>query len=141
MSLCFLSLETSKVFNKLILNNLTEAGYDGLSDALIILFPYIDDSDGITSAQLAKEVGYTRQAMHKNIKKLEELGYVKLLQYNLKKKVIVFTQKGKKLMEDANSYILQVERELSNLVGEEELQRYKKTQIKLHDYLNTLQTS
>ena len=73
MSLCFLSLETSKIFNKLILENLETNGFDGLSEALIILFPYIDENKNITSSQLSKKVGYTRQAMHKNIKKLETI--------------------------------------------------------------------
>ena len=71
-----MSLDSSKSFNKLILSDLVNAGFDRLSEALLILFPYIDENEKITASQLSKKVGYSRQAMHKNIKKLKELDYI-----------------------------------------------------------------
>ncbi len=136
MSLCFLSLETNKIFNQLILKNLQENGFDGLSEALIIVFPFIEEYENITVSQLSKKVGYSRQAMHKNIKKLEEFDYIKLTELNQKEKSINFTTKGKELMSKANSFIKSVEKDISTLVGKEELEKYKNTQSKLFDYLN-----
>ena len=49
MSLCFLSLESSKVFNKLIFKNIQEAGFLGLSESLIVIFPYIEGTDNVPS--------------------------------------------------------------------------------------------
>lgn len=138
MSLCFLSLEISKVFNQQILKNLENSGYDGLSEALIILFPFIDEYKDITVSQLSKKVGYSRQAMHKNIKKLEEFGYIKLTSLNQKEKSILFTIKGEKLMRDANNYIQSVEKKLSSLIGKDELNSYIKNQRKLFDFLNSI---
>lgn len=138
MSLCFLSLETNKIFNQLILKNLQKNGFDGLSEALIILFPFIEEYENITVSQLSKKVGYSRQAMHKNIKKLEEFDYIKLTELNQKEKSINFTHKGKELMKVANSFIKKVEKEISELVGKEELEKYKNTQSKLFEYLNSI---
>lgn len=135
MSLCFLSLESSKVFNKLIFKNLVESNFDGLSEALIILFPYITESNKITSSQLSKQIGYSRQAMHKNIKKLEEFNYIILEFENQKEKVIKLTPKGEKLLIQANKCIQKIENELSTLIGKKELTTYKKDQARIYDYL------
>ncbi|MCW8837195.1 MAG: winged helix DNA-binding protein [Thiovulaceae bacterium] len=137
MSLCFLSLETSKVFNGLILKNLEENGFDGLSDALIILFPYLDEFDNISAAQLSKKVGYTRQAMHKNIKKLQEYDYVTIKAENKKEKTILLTKKSKKLIAQANYFISEIENEISKTIGKNELLLYKKNQQSIYNYLKS----
>lgn len=138
MSLCFLSLETSKIFNNLILENLENNGFDGLSESLIVLFPYINENSNITSSQLAQKVGYTRQAMHKNIKKLEELGYIKLLSQNQKEKIICFTNKGEKLIVEANKFISTIEKSLENIFGKDEFEKHIKIQFKIFNYLTEL---
>ncbi|MDD2697193.1 MAG: MarR family winged helix-turn-helix transcriptional regulator [Arcobacteraceae bacterium] len=135
MSICFLSLETSKIFNKLILNCLENNGFDGLSEALIVLFPYIDANDKITVSQLSKQVGYTRQAIHKSIKKLEEFGYITLVLENQKEKFIHFTPKGEKLMLIANEFILEIENNLEKLIGSKELANHIKNQMAIYKYL------
>lgn len=141
MSLCFLSLETSKVFNKLILEYLKSNGFDGLSDALIVLFPYLDECEKLTGSQLAKKVGYTRQAMHKNIKKLEEYGYIALAQENQKEKIITLTSKSEKLITAANQYISYIENKLSEQIGKKELDQYKDSQMKIYEYLKSIPNS
>ncbi|CAM3895095.1 MarR family winged helix-turn-helix transcriptional regulator [Arcobacter cloacae] len=138
MSLCFLSLETSKIFNNLILENLENNGFDGLSESLIVLFPYINENSNITSSQLAQKVGYTRQAMHKNIKKLEELGYIKLLSQNQKEKIICFTNRGEKLIVEANKFISSIEKSLENIFGKDEFEKHIKIQFKIFNYLTEL---
>ena len=138
MSICFLSLESSKVFNKLILEELEKEGFDGLSEALVVLFPYIDTYENITIAKLSKHVGYSRQAMHKNIKKLEDFGYITLTLQNQKEKGIKFTPKSLKLLEVADTYIKKVENEISSLIGQEQLDSYKSNQMKIHQYLSSL---
>lgn len=120
MSLCFLSLESGKVFNKVILNRLQQKGFTGLSEALIILFPYIDQAQNISISELSRQVGYSRQAMHKNIKKLEELGYITLSLENQKEKTINFTSKSEKLMIEANKVINEIESELGSLLGKDQ---------------------
>ncbi len=139
MSLCFLSLESGKVFNKVILNRLQQKGFTGLTEALIILFPYIDQAQNISISELSRQVGYSRQAMHKNIKKLEELGYITLSLENQKEKTIHFTLKSEKLMKEANKIINEIESELSLLLGQEHLNNYKKHQGEIYSYLNSLQ--
>jgi DNA-binding MarR family transcriptional regulator len=138
MSICFLSLETSKLFNKLILENLEKKGFHELSEALIILFPYINENKNITISQLSKKVGYSRQAMHKNIKKLESSGYIVLISSNQKEKIISFTSKSEELMIEANDFISIIEKELEKLLGKKELECHIKNQIKIFDYLENI---
>lgn len=137
MSLCFLSLESSKVFNKLIFEKIEKSGFEGLSESLIVIFPYISESK-ITTAQLSKLMGYSRQAMHKHIKKLQELDYISLSLENQKEKNIALTPKGKELISVANERIIEVENKLSKLIGKEELDVYKKNQIKIYDCLESM---
>lgn len=137
MSICFLSLETSKIFNQLILDELSKQGFAGLSNALIVLFPYIDESEGITASGLASKIGYTRQAMHKNLIKLEVLGYITLASgENKKEKAVLLTPKGKKLMKSATEFIENIQQELSELLGEKGLQEYMNSQSKVVSHLN-----
>ncbi|MCD4756851.1 MAG: winged helix-turn-helix transcriptional regulator [Arcobacteraceae bacterium] len=138
MSLCFLSLESGKVFNKVILERLQKKGFQGLSEALIVLFPYIDQAQNISISELSRQVGYSRQAMHKNIKKLKELGYITLSLENQKEKTVHFTSKSKQLMIEANKIIQEIESELSSLLGKEELDSYRINQEKIYNYLTSL---
>lgn len=138
MSLCFLSLEMSKIFNKLILQKLEEEGFDGLSESLIILFPYILENKKITASQLAKKVGYSRQAMYKNIKKLEDYAYITLILENQKEKSIQLTPKSDKLILLTISYIEQIEENLAKRIGRKELDKYIKSQEEIYNYLDSL---
>lgn len=136
MSLCFLSLETSKVFNELILKELEKCGFLGLSSSLITIFPYIKEYENISISSLAKKLGYSRQAMHKNLKKLEKLGYLTFLQeVNKKEKRVLLTSKSEDLINKANKFIQKTQDELSLLVGKEELDKYKKTQNEIFKFL------
>lgn len=136
MSLCFLSLETNKIFNELILQKLEEEGFEGLSVSLLVLFPYFDSNENISISNLAKIVGYTRQAMHKNLKKLESLNYITLENdLNKKEKRVKLTTKSKKLLEIANGFILKIETELSDKLGKTQLETYKKNQQQIFNIL------
>lgn len=136
MSLCFLSLETSKVFNELILKELEKCGFLGLSSSLITIFPYIKEYENISISSLAKKLGYSRQAMRKNLKKLEELGYLTFLQeVNKKEKRVLLTPKSEDLINKANKFIQKTQDELSLLVGKEELDKYIKTQNEIFEFL------
>lgn len=137
MSLCFLSLETSKVFNELILEELEKDGFTGLSSSLITIFPYIKEYENISISNLAKKLGYTRQAMHKNLKKLEELEFITFSQEkNKKEKTVLLTLKSENLITIANNYIQNIQEEIENLVGQEELNRYIQTQNSIFEYLS-----
>lgn len=136
MSICFLSLETGKIFNELILHELSAQGFEGLSGALIVLFPYIDEYKGISATGLASKIGYTRQAMHKNLIKLESLGYITLEPGpNKKEKAVVLTTKGMALMDAATTFIEKVQNELSELLGEKNLEEYMQSQNRIFTYL------
>ncbi|MFK2822343.1 MarR family winged helix-turn-helix transcriptional regulator [Arcobacter sp. YIC-80] len=137
MSLCFLSLETGKVFNELILKELEKVGFLDLSSSLILIFPYIKEYENISISNLAKKLGYSRQAMHKNLKKLEELGYLTFVQQvNKKEKSILLTDKSEVLIEKADRFIEETQKNLSKLIGKEDLEKYIEVQSKIFDFLN-----
>lgn len=137
MSLCFLSLETGKVFNELILKELEKEGFLDLSSSLILIFPYIKEYKNISISNLAKKLGYSRQAMHKNLKKLEELGYLTFVQQvNKKEKSILLTDKSEILIEKADRFIEETQKNLSKLIGKEDLEKYIEVQSKIFDFLN-----
>ena len=52
-----------------------------------------------------------------------------------KEKSIELTPKGLELINKANEYISNVEKDLSNLIGQKELTKYKETQSKIYEYL------
>ncbi|WP_321471027.1 MarR family winged helix-turn-helix transcriptional regulator [Halarcobacter sp.] len=138
MSICFLSLETSKVFNELILKKLEKEGFDNLTSSLITIFPFIDEYNDISISALATKLGYTRQAMHKNLKKLENNLYIKFEQAdNKKEKIVKLTKKGKNLVLVANSFIQSIQEKISQQVGQEELNRFIKTQEEIFEILNS----
>lgn len=138
MSTCFISLESNKIFNQLILRELTNRGYEGLSLALIVIFPYIESAKDISISGLSKKLGYTRQAMHKNIKKLEAAGYITLVceNDNQKEKIIRFTKLGEALMADSEKIIRNIEEEMKSVIGKKEFEQYRIYQQKIHNYLS-----
>jgi len=137
MSICFLSLETNKVFNELILKKLEKEDFDGLSSSLITIFPFIEEYENISISNLAKKLGYTRQAMHKNLKKLENFEYITFESLeNKKEKVVKFTSKGQKLLAIANEYILEIQDDLESNLGHEAIQEYIKSQKMIFEILN-----
>lgn len=138
MSICFLSLETSKVFNQLILKHLEEVGHKGISMSSLLIFPYLQKSDKQSISTLAKELNQSRQATHKSIKKLEELDYIKLVQEKNKKEInISLTKKGNTLLEEANSFIEKLQSQLTKIVGKKELKQFIENQNIIFDYLNS----
>jgi len=138
MSICFLSLETSKVFNQLILKHLEEVGYENISMSSLLIFPYLQKSDKQSISTLAKELNQSRQATHKSIKKLEELDYIKLVQEKNKKEInISLTKKGNALLEEANSFIEKLQSQLTKIVGKKELEQFIENQNIIFDYLNS----
>lgn len=138
MSICFLSLETSKVFNQLILKHLEEVGYESISMSSLLIFPYLQKSNKQSISTLAKELNQSRQATHKSIKKLEELDYIKLVQEKNKKEInISLTKKGNALLEEANSFIEKLQSQLTKIVGKKELEQFIENQNIIFDYLNS----
>ncbi len=138
MSICFLSLETSKVFNQLILNYLSKEGYQGLSVSNLLIFPYLENENNLSISKLAKKLNQSRQATHKSINRLCELSYITLSQEkNKKEKIINLDKKGKALLEEANFFIESLQNQLEKVVGKKELFDFIQNQNIIFDYLNS----
>ena len=141
MSLCFSSLEVSKVFNSLIAKELSLKGHQHLSSSLIVIFPYLKSSPLISISSLATKMGYTRQAMHKNLLKLEELGYVEVVKgVNKKKKTVVLSAQGEHVITIAETFIGSIYTHLREQLGDEALQQYLTTQSQILSFLTQQET-
>ncbi len=138
MSICFLSLETSKIFNDLIVKKLQDEGFEDLTNSLIIIFPYIVEFENISISNLSLKLGYTRQAMHKNLKRLEQSNYICFESSdNKKEKIVKLTKKGEELIEVANKYIQEIQEEIATKLGFKELNQFIKSQEIIFEILNS----
>ena len=86
---------------------------------------------------MARIVGLSRQAIHKSVKKLQSQGLVQLVQtpHNKKTKNIILTPDGKKLKKNALTIIGEIDRELTDSLGEEKLKQFKEMMI---EFIETL---
>tara|TARA_B110000014_G_C20018775_1_gene528486 strand:+ start:296 stop:745 length:450 start_codon:yes stop_codon:yes gene_type:complete len=78
-------------------------------------------------SQLARNLGISRQAVHKTIHKLENMGYLELIakQNNKKDRIIKITNKGKTVKKQGVEHLIAVEEKLSWSMGERNLKFMK----------------
>ena len=74
-------------------------------------------------SQLARNLGISRQAVHKTIHKLENMGYLELIakQNNKKDRIIKITNKGEAVKKQGAEHLITIEEKLSWSMGERNL--------------------
>lgn len=137
MSFCFNSLRSSTLFNQIILKELHRLGYGDMTPALLGIFAFLAEAEPLSVSMLAKSLGHTRQAVHKNVVRLESAGYLQLRTrpQNQKEKVIVLTHKGETLVRHAMDVIARTQKELADFIGTETFADYLQKQQQLADFL------
>ena len=141
MAFCFNSLRSSTLFNEIILTSLHASGYEGLTPALLELFAYLADAEPPSVSALAKSMGYTRQAAHKSVGKLEKTGYVRLetRPQNRKEKIVFLTPKGDALVRQSLEVIARTEAKMAAFVGADAFASYLRMQDELTAFLAQLE--
>lgn len=81
----------------------------------------------ITISQAASIIGMSRQAMQKNVKKLENQGYItsSFKDGNKRDKFLYLTKTGDECCKKSNQLKIKLELELKKLLGEKEIERLK----------------
>lgn len=115
-------------FEDELAQELENLGYKSVSTADFNAIRNIDPSKGSHPIRIAQLAGITKQAMSKQLSRLEKQGLIKkrVDPKDSRAKQIVFTQKGEQLLKDAIRIIQKIEnRYASCLGGAKELEKIK----------------
>ncbi|UFS63585.1 MarR family transcriptional regulator [Sulfurimonas sp. HSL-3221] len=141
MSFCFSALQSSTIFNRIILRAVQHEGFTELTPALLGIFAHLSERDGMSVSALAVALGSTRQAAHKHVGKLASSGYIELQTRpdNRKEKVVMLTPRGEVLVNVALKVIADTEAEMGRFLGRDVFEQYLKNQEALLHFLEALE--
>ncbi|WP_345986567.1 MarR family transcriptional regulator [Sulfurimonas sp. HSL-1656] len=141
MSFCFSALQSSTIFNRIILRAVQVEGFTELTPALLGIFAHLSEKDGMSVSALAGALGSTRQAAHKHVGKLAASGYIELQtrRDNRKEKAVVLTPRGEALVKVALKVIADTEAEMARFLGRDRFEQYMKHQEALLHFLEGLE--
>ena len=80
----------------------------------------------ISIAEVARQANISRQAMHKCAKKLENRGYLKFISNENNQTYTILTEKGVLYCEKSNELKEKIEKEIEDILGEENIKIIKK---------------
>jgi len=94
------------------------------------------DSEGITNNDLSKRFGVTKQATSKIVNELSELRYVAIVPHSEdgRSSVVFLTDRGKKFVLEAKSYMESIAKEYSELLGKKEYENLVDNLVKIVDH-------
>ncbi len=108
--------------------------YGSIGKAQSIIFVCIDEAYGqeLTTSEVAKKVGLSRQAVHKTISSLVDIGLIRLEESpsNKSAKNIVLTEEGERASEQIRLVIKQMEDEISEALGKTNFNQMKQSLAK-----------
>jgi DNA-binding MarR family transcriptional regulator len=118
-----LLLQAFRWFDESLLLTLASRGWPELSHAQSLVFAHLD-LGGTRISELARRVGVSRQAMHKTVGDLEELGLLNLVTdpTNRSAKLVRLTDKGQANVEAALDAFIDIEVELASRIGPSSVQ-------------------
>lgn len=95
-------------------------GFDGLTKSQISFMGALDCGPN-HAANLARDLGISRQAVHKIVKELETVGWLKVLpdEKLRNQKSIHFTEEGERMMSEARKLFQKLDRTLEGKFGDQ----------------------
>lgn len=99
---------------------------DDLSFGLFPLLIKIYRNEGIIQEQLAQSFHLNESTITRNLKKLEDKGFILRIQDKRTKKIEI-TEKGKKIAQKVMDYDEEWDRKIKDIIGDEEFVNYKNT--------------
>ena len=123
-----LLLHAYRWFDDSLLASLHQGGWPALTLAQSMLFPYLD-ADGTRSAELARRMGVTRQAIRQLVKELEAARLVEQRPdpSNRSAKLVSLTAAGRRNVAAARRAFTAIETELAARIGPEAVARLRAT--------------
>ncbi|MEO6037207.1 MAG: MarR family transcriptional regulator [Saprospiraceae bacterium] len=91
------------------------------------------NENGVTTTELARRTGVTKQAMSKVVKLLEEQGYVYIQAHekDARSSVIFLSQRGMELLTTIYHVMNELKRKFGQIIGAEEVERLADTMLRL----------
>jgi DNA-binding MarR family transcriptional regulator len=112
-----------------------EEGFDDLRPRHGAVTAYLDE-DGLRQIELTRLTGRNKQTVATIVDELEELGYVTRVPdpADRRAKVIVPTERGRRLMRVSDQIVADLEREYAEAVGEKAYEQFVSTLKSLVDH-------
>jgi DNA-binding MarR family transcriptional regulator len=129
--------KTARVTNDLAIERVREAtGDERIRAAHTSLFPHIS-SEGVRLTTLAERVGVTKQAVQQLVDDMEEFGAVERVPdpRDGRAKLIRWTAEGRDGLDFGLGMLVELEGELAEVVGEDELRGAHLVLLRLLDYV------
>ena len=102
-----------------LMAGLEARGWPRQTRAQSLIFANLDIVKGTRSAELARRIGISRQAIHQTIRELEALGFVEFADDpdNRSAKLVTLTPKGQHIVADALEVFEDIELQLTERIG------------------------
>ena len=107
---------------------------ENLSFGLFPLLIAIYDNEGVIQEQLAQSFHLNESTITRNLKKLEDKGFIKRIPDKRTKRIEI-TEKGSKTAQKVMDYDDEWDEKIKEIIGNEEYENYKKTLKKIAEEL------
>jgi len=107
---------------------------ENLSFGLFPLLIAIYDNEGVIQEQLAQSFHLNESTITRNLKKLEDKGFIKRIPDKRTKRIEI-TEKGSKTAQKVMDYDDEWDEKIKEIIGNEEYETYKKTIKKIAEEL------
>lgn len=110
-------------------------GYESVRASDIRVFVHAADGGGSIS-EIARRLNISRQAVHMSAQRLKERGVIdmQVMKNSRRDMVLILTGEGRKAMTMANQQIINLEAEISEMIGADGLETLRKTLLVLIDH-------
>ncbi len=135
-SVAQLLFKCARLLNEQALARMRDRGAPKLRPAHAALFPHID-LDGTRLTELARRVGVSKQAVNQLVNDLEEMGTVERAPdpSDGRAKLIRFSRHGRNSILDGLAMLGEIERELAQKIGEDNMSALHRALIELERVL------
>jgi len=115
-----------QLLDECLLNKLAESEFGEITKSQSMIFACLVGRD-MTISDIAKKLGISRQAAQKTISELviKDLLSLKPSQENKSAKLVVLTPKGRRCVKLAQKTYAQIEDDISEAIGSEELKQFR----------------
>lgn len=107
---------------------------EDLSFGLFPLLIAINDHEGIIQEQLAQNFHLNESTITRNLKKLEDKGFIKRIPDKRTKRIEV-TDEGAKTAKKVKDYDIEWDEKIKEIIGPDEYENFKNTLIKISEEL------
>ncbi len=111
---------------------LEQSGFGNFQMSYLSVMGNLND-EGVTTTELARRTGVTKQAMSKVVKLMEEQGYVSIQAHakDARSSVIFINQRGIELLTCIYHTMNELKRKFAEIIGEEEVEHFSNTMHQL----------